>query len=431
MQNFSHDLYIKAVNPGYTLDGISNVGEMLEIARQNPDAPPISLAGITVGYTNSSGNYTALFEFPEYSWFAGETILLRLASSPEHELAAATYKKTLAMSASLSLKFGDETLDEVCWTGKSDCYPAFKSATPTTLVRNLATAKFERQPDYIPVYDEKSYYVETIDEPSEELSKPSQCKGLEFSEILSYYDTSKSEQFIELHNYASEQILLDGCQLKYKNKLYPLTGIVKPDAYHAYFPLDFNLTKNPTTSNTIELIDTNDDIIDTLTYPNGQKKSTAYALIGYNQDGTKLWRTTFAPTPGQPNNYQEFRTCEEGKVINEATGNCVKPTTITTKSCKAGYFLNPLTGRCNKIPTLAVKTCKEGYELNPDTNRCRKIKENTGANYVLTPETYVEESSFIALYAVLAVAAIGLCYLIYEFRREIAKLFGKFFRRAR
>ena len=72
-------IYIRAINPGYTIDNKSNVGEMIELARRNSDEP-ISLAGATVGYTNSSGNYSILFEFPESSWMTGETLLLRLAS---------------------------------------------------------------------------------------------------------------------------------------------------------------------------------------------------------------------------------------------------------------------------------------------------------------------------------------------------------------
>lgn len=120
-----------------------------------------------------------------------------------------------------------------------------------------------------------------------------------------------------------------------------------------------------------------------------------------------------------------------GKVINEATGNCVKVTSVAEKICKEGYYLNILTGRCNKTKTVEEKTCKEGYYLNPDTGRCRKITENSGANYSLEPEKYEEQSSFVALYAVLGVVGIGLLYLIYEFRREIVKLWRKVFRRVR
>ena len=422
------ELYIKAVNPGYSVGGINNVGEMIEIARNNSDSP-ISLAGIAVGYTNSSGNFSTLLEFPENSWMTGESILLRLASSPGAELASLKYTKTLAFKAGITLMRGDEVIDEVCWTGKEGCAKEFKSSSPTTLVRNLETLEFEHLTEYEPQYDEKSYYVEEV--PDEKEPVVSQCKGLEFSEILSYYDTSKTEQFIELHNGSSEQILLDGCQIRYKNKMYGLNGVVKADEYAVYLPQLFSLTKNPTNSNLLEIIDTNGEVVDALSYPNGQRKGTAYAWIGYDKKGEELWRVTYAPTPGAPNNFQEFKTCEEGKVINEATGNCVKVTKTTKKVCKAGYYLNATTGRCRKITTVTEKVCKEGYYLNPETNRCRKIKENNGANYELKPEEYTEESSFVALYAVLGVVGVGLVYLIFEFRKEIRKLFGKVFQRFR
>ena len=179
------ELFIRAINPGYTIDGKSNVGEMIEISRKNSDAP-ISLAGTTVGYTNSSGNNSTLFEFPENSFLTGESILLRLASSPDSELAATNYTKTLAFKAGLSLKKNDEILDEVCWTGKADCYKEFKSSNPTFLVRNLETGEFEHLKEYEVNYDEKAYLIKNSDE--DEIELPSQCKNLQFSEILSYYE---------------------------------------------------------------------------------------------------------------------------------------------------------------------------------------------------------------------------------------------------
>ncbi len=420
------EIIIKAVNPGYTIDGKSNVGEMIEISRKNSDGL-VSLAGITVGYTNSSGNYSTLFEFPEHSFMTGETVLLRLASSPESELAAVNYTKTLAFKAGITLERDGKVLDSVCWTGKEGCEKEFKSSAPTVLVRNAETNEFEHLEKYEPVYDEKSYYVEA----DETEVKPSQCKGLEFSEILSYYENSRDEQFIELFNAGSEQILMDGCKLRYKNKTYGLTGIIKAEAYYVYYPKEFSLTKNPTNANSLEILDADGTVVSKMTYPNGQRKGTAYARIGYDASGKEIWRVTYAPTPGEGNNYQEFKTCEAGKVINETTGNCVKVTSVSEKNCGEGQYLNILTGRCNKYKTAAEKTCKEGYYLNPETNRCRKIKENNGANYSLEPENYEEKSSFIALYAVLGVLILGIGYLVFEFRQEILKLFRKVFRRSR
>ena len=113
------DLYIKAINPGYVVDGKNNVGEMIEIARRNSDTP-ISLAGATVGYTNSSGNYSVLYEFPENSWITGESILLRLASSPESELAAVNYTPISCMRSHASCtkctrRNASRPSPQICW----------------------------------------------------------------------------------------------------------------------------------------------------------------------------------------------------------------------------------------------------------------------------------------------------------------------------
>ena len=421
------ELYIRAVNPGYTIDGKSNVGELIEISRKNFDAPFL-LAGTAVGYTNSSGNYSVLFEFPENSWMTGESILLRLASSPDSELASVNYKKTLAFKAGIVLKQGDDTVDEVCWTSKEGCYKEFTSSKHTTLVRNLETGKFEHMLEYEALYDANAYHIEQSKEEEGYGALPSQCRGMEFSEILSYYETSVEEQFVELYNRSAEQIRLDGCQLRYKNKNYRLSGIVQPEEYYVYYPKGFRLTKNPTNSNTLELVDTDTKTLDTLKYSNGQRKGTSYALIGFDGKGEEIWKVTYAPTPGAPNNYQEFKTCVEGKVLNKVTGNCVKVASVKTTICKPGQYLNVLTGRCRKIQTTQEKKCKEGYYLNPETNRCKKIKENKGADYSVKPEEYEENSSFVALYAVLGVMGAGGLYLVYEFRRDIKKLFGKVFR---
>ncbi len=471
------EIYIKAVNPGYTVDGMGNVGEVIEIARGNSDRM-ISLAGATVGYTNSSGNYSVLFEFPESSWITGESILLRLASSPNSELAASTYSKTIAFKGGIDLKRNEEVIDSVCWNGDEGCYKSFSSAKPTVLVRDTETLLFEHMEldSYEVKYKPDSYLVEETNKNTEDSSVTEntekiesievvegnegtsgidgsssidsndknsidgaddvkdvviepQCAKLEFTEILSYYENSKSEQFIEIHNLSTEQVLLNGCFIKYKNKSYVLEGIVRADEYMAYRPVEFGFTKNPTNGNLVELYDVDGTKVDEMFYPNGQKKGTSYALIGYNEIGDEIWKTTYLPTAGTPNIYQEFKTCEEGKVINEATGNCVKVTTVSEKICPEGQYLNVLTGRCRKIVTEEEKTCKDGYYLNPETGRCRKIVENDGIEYKIEPEEFEEKSSFTALYAVIGVGLVGIVILLYGFRTEIGKLCGKVFRR--
>ncbi|MBR2855469.1 hypothetical protein IKE99_00810 [Candidatus Saccharibacteria bacterium] len=436
LEKYSQEIFIKAVNPGYVVDGVSNVGEMIEIARgddtRGGERGMISLAGIAVRYTNSSGNTSVLVEFPENSYLVGESIILRLASSPEVELANLNYSKTLAMKGGITLMRGEEVLDEVCWTGKEGCYKDFSSAKPTSLVRNTITGEFAHDAEYEVVYDALAYRVDSLLEEEEKVNKVSQCKGVHFSELLSYYENSVSEQFVELYNAGAEQVLLDGCQIRYKNKNHVLKGIIGPEEYYLYYPEGFSLTKNPTNENTIELIDTNEEMIDKIAYPNGQRKGAAYAWIGYDENGERFWRVTYAPTPGAGNNYQEYKSCEAGKVINEATGNCVKVTTLAAaKVCPEGQYLNILTGRCKKYSTENVKVCKEGYYLNPETGRCRKIVENDGVNYGIEPEKYEEKSSFVALYAVVGVIGVGAVYLCYEFRRDIKRFFIRLYQRFR
>ncbi len=458
------ELYLRAVNPGY---GKDNAGEMIEIARKDAGAP-ISLAGVTVSYTNSSGNESVLLEFPENSSMTGEVILLRLASSPESGLANVTYTKTLALGAELALAVDGEVVDEVCWTGKEGCAKKFDSKAPTTLVRQLETGEWAHLEEYEPEFAAENYVVteedpegepgEGEDEPGEDgeeageaetgegetepgkggaATGPAQCQGLQFSEILSYYETEKGEQFVEFYNSKTEEMRLDGCVLRYKNKDHVLSGMVAAEGYVVYYPNEngFTLTKNPTNTNELLLIDTNGAEIDKMEYPNGQRKGTAYAWVGYDGAGEEIWQVTYAPTPGEANNYQEFKTCEAGKVLNAATGNCVKATTVTAKTCAAGYYLNPSTGRCNKLKTTTATTtseCKEGYYRDPTTKRCRKIKENDGAGFELAaaePAEYQESSSFVALYAVAGVAAVGGAYLVYEFRHDIGRVLGKLARK--
>lgn len=407
MQNLNPEkpiIYIKAINPGYTVDGKQNVGEMIELVRpkENSDAP-LSLAGLKIGYTNSNGNSVDLLEFPGGSWMAGENLLLRLSSSISSELANFQYFKTLAQKAgTLELILDGEIIDSVCWTGKDGCYKSFDSKAPTTLVRDEETSLFSHLESYEPKYDPQNYYEETIQDETPE----KQCEKLEFSEILSYYESYQSEQFIEFFNRTAEQIFLNGCKIRYKNKLFDLEGVVGPEQFFVRRLNDFSLTKNPTSQNVLELIDVDGSVADTLTYAD-QKKATSYAKIGYDENGEAIWRSTYAQTPGEPNIFQEFKTCESGKVINEETGNCVK---IIEKE--------------------EEKTCKEGYYLNPETGRCKKIQENTGDDYPLVPETYKSESSFIALYAIIIILALGIAYIIFQYRKEIKKLFQRVFRQS-
>lgn len=475
---FKTDLIIKAINPGYTVDGARDVGELIEL--QNLTDSTISLAGYTLRYVNSSGKVTTLVNFSEGSSMAGEFLLLRLARTSNSAEAEATYATTLSMSTGkLELLSQDTIVDQICWSKDDTCADPFNSKKPTFLVRSSKTGEFEHVETYTTHYDAKSptLILPPDDESPEDPKKPEgskipadsknpsstkepngsdnatgtdptdsqnpvapvqpHCQGLELTEILSYYAENKSEQYLEIYNPTDNPIDLAGCSIRYKKKLYPLSSTLTADHYSVFYPTQvespFAFTKNPSSSNTIELIDADGTVVDALEYSHGQKKAVAFAKF-YEADGSEFWAQTYAQTPGAANVYQEFRTCPEGKIINPLTGNCIKASSGSSKSaastataCPAGKERNPLTGRCKKIKTATEpKTCAEGYERNPETNRCRKIKiANEGADYALVPTTYTDEKTFTAMGIILGVVVIGVSYIILQFRREITRAFRK------
>lgn len=436
-------LIIAALNPGYTVDNVRDSGEFVELKRMTDE--PLDLTDYAVRYINASDKATDLISFAEGSLLNGETLLLGLARTMSGQ-ADANYMTTIAMSAgTLQIVYRGEVVDTVCW-GKIPCLAGFKSAEPTSLVRNLETGEFSHDAVYHPRFDsaQSSLFIpQPPEQPDSETTSESGdaatstanaiCRGIEFTEIFSYYADSKAEQFIELHNFTDQTTSLAGCAIKYKNKTYPLGGELGADGYQAIFPdrlqPNFSLTKNPNSSNTVELVDQSGQTVDLLVYNHGQKKSTSFALF-YDQSGAEIWQQTYAVTPGSVNNYQEFRTCPAGKVINPATGNCVKATKAsqTVSDCPAGKYRNPLTGRCKNIASASKesKPCAEGYERNPETNRCRKISaSNEGAGYALVPTTGSGRSTFVAFGVVALVVGCGVIYIVVQFRREIARAFRK------
>ena len=71
-------VFIKAINPGYTVDGKSNVGEMIEIAIEGGQRDEWKeLASYSFSYTNSSGKTTVLVELPMHIKVASENLVLR------------------------------------------------------------------------------------------------------------------------------------------------------------------------------------------------------------------------------------------------------------------------------------------------------------------------------------------------------------------
>lgn len=428
------NVVIASYNPGFSSP---YVGEFFELRKLSENS--ILLAGLSVIYETSTGSEYVVYEFPEGDEMIGESLLMRLANSNEVKeaeeaktvVADATYTRNMAQSAGrIKLVYDEEVIDSLCWgLEEIGCYAKFNTREPTTLVREISAeeiGEFAYVEEYVPQFDaEKPGLMHK--EVEEEVVEP-QCREVEFSELFTYYESVSTEQFIELYNRGEETANLEGCVVRYKNNNYVLSGTVGAHGFAVIYPVrdwGVTLTKNPTSANKLQLVDVDGEVVETLTYYNGQKKGVSLAKVGYMADGSKDFRQTYSPTPGSENNYQQFKTCPAGKVINLETGNCVNEVAATTTlaACPAGKYRNPLTGRCKSYETTAsteLKPCAEGYERNPETNRCRKIVANTGADYpVAMTGTLEEKTEMTAVFAIATVIVAGIGYIAFQYKDEL------------
>lgn len=118
---------------------------------------------------------------------------------------------------------------------------------------------------------------------------------------------------------------------------------------------------------------------------------------------------------------------------HSASGNTNDNSARNSQPCKAGYVRNPETGRCKKVAQASTasikKSCPAGEERNPATGRCRKIRNQTvndGAAHPLIIQPGNTKKVFTAIGVVVLIILLTLCYIIYQFRQEIASFSKKF-----
>lgn len=469
----SPSLRFYAVNAGYKDDSSSQNYDYIELERLSDSN--LSLASYRIVYTNSSGNYGGEITFSDNLLLSAERLILGATVNPQFNTADGSYyiynfgSSGLASTAGmLELYQGEAKIDEICW-GKITCaanYPKFA----TKFEDNYSLVRCSDNCEEDVIYSSEKYYPEPNFEALSELTttdnsapEPS-CEGIIITEIFSYYIDSVSEQFIELYNPTPNEIPLETCSIHYKNTTFKLKGLLASGVYYLLQDSELALTKNPTSFNLVSVEDSAGNVIDSVSYPHGQKKGASFALFEISSD-SPFWRQSYFPTPNAANIYQEFQSCPSGKVINPTTGNCIKEANeAATTSCPAGKYLNPLTNRCKKIAnatsltpckegyernpdtnrcrkivtatTAELTPCKDGYERNPETNRCRKIRENTGesADYAPTPaneSNYYNPKVFIATTAICVALVGGLIYVVYQYRQEIRKVFRNIIARFR
>ncbi len=261
---------------------------------------------------------------------------------------------------------------------------------------------------------------------------------------------------IDLTNYR----LLIGIDDK-KEYLFVPGATIEAGQYIAFYNKDINFTLVNTDSN-VQIASSDGSIInETMSYTN-PKEGQSWALID------DIWQYTNQPTPNSANKtsfipaveeileedtyepcaenqYRNPETnrcrlivkssstvvpCKDGQYRSEETGRCrnIVSDVADLVPCAEGQERNPATNRCRSITSILgtndLKPCPEGQERNPETNRCRNIVSVTKADYA--PEKTDKSSNDNTLFFVLAgVATVAFSYAVWEWRREIVKLYRK------
>lgn len=241
------------------------------------------------------------------------------------------------------------------------------------------------------------------------------CKGLRLNEIQSYAEND--EQFIELYNASSQPIDLGYCYVAKSqddaDKAYAMDHeTLKPGEFYTQYLNDddgVGLKLNERSGKVVLFDGDRRTEVDKESY-SSMKEDTSWAL-----GGDDSWHMTYTVTPGEPNEINELKPCEEeGYERNSKTNRCTKSAESTDNSnwlaallgfstdeslssstltpCKEGYYRNPETNRCKKIESISststtssssLSPCPTGYYRNPETNRCKKLA--TTSSSALTP----------------------------------------------
>ena len=459
-------LYFSAVNAGYTSpEKVMQNYDFVELRKTRGES--LDLAGYWIEYENSVGTIMEPWRFDIDAVLEAERVVLGFVGSPQYKDADTEYLYDFGSGSGLAsttgklrLYLGERVVDEVCW-GKTTCekhWEKFKSNEEDNFTMRLCLKEdvgvFCEDDKvgswllqkYYPIIDETA--ISSIIVGDDVMAN---CSGLRFNEIYTYFEEDYAEQFVEIYNPTAEIVPLSNCKLVYKSHSFGLEGEIEPDEYYVYQNPELKLTKNPASSNSVVLVDGNGEKIDELVYLNGQKKGASYALVEETVGEVAVWKQSYRRTPGTENIYQEFRTCPIGKIINPSTGNCINlqedeplpecppgkyrnPLTNRCKSyesltsilepCPDGYYRNPETNRCKKVASdtnSQLAACPEGYERNPETNRCRKVRINVGADYGVKPTIEDRPTTFVAYGLIGLICAMGVAYVVFQFRQEIGR----------
>jgi hypothetical protein len=274
------------------------------------------------------------------------------------------------------------------------------------------------------------------------------CSGLRLSEIAANTD----KQFIEVYNQTGNVLDISGCQLQTNRSqstsyIFSDGTILASGQLLSVYIAQTPLTLTKTTTGVVYILDSMGTTeVDSQQYSN-LKGNTSWALI----DGE--WRQTYDITPDQANRYAEYPACQTGYYRNSETGSCNKITVLSElaacaanqyrseetnrcrllastasslQACAANQYRNPETNRCRSLSSAGsnLQPCTTGQERNPETNRCRKVLGSAMSQAGQKLEDTPSSGSTIGWVAFAAVGLLAIGYAIWEWRSEIAGLFG-------
>lgn len=206
-------------------------------------------------------------------------LVLYFSGSPEAADLADEYlygfsSSGLASTAGkIQLAKDEDIISEICW-GKNTCenfHPKFKTNADNASVHLVDGAYIQ----------EKYYPAPTLSALQKAIPDPiyPPCENIIITEYQSYTDLP----FVEIYNNSAITRDISGCQIRYKNTVRRLSGLISPGAYYASY--DIILSKNPSTMPAIQIIDEQGNIIDEVAQANKQSKDTSMILVA---DGGKM-----------------------------------------------------------------------------------------------------------------------------------------------
>ena len=262
---------------------------------------------------------------------------------------------------------------------------------------------------------------------------------LELTEILpNAIGSDSGNEFIEIYNAGKTSVDLTFYILKIgigseKIISFPVGSIIGPGEYMAFSDSELKFTLVNSSSKVVLTAVGGKIFGDTGVYDNPDDGESWAYING-------KWEYTNRPTPDLPNlksigveesitdESSALKPCNADQFRNPETNRCKKYEVSSLKPCAEGQYRSAETNRCRKVTLTSstLKPCEDNQYRSPETNRCRKKVNDTvpSADYKVEP---IKDSAttFAGWWALGGVGAVAVGYAAWEWRREIAGLWGK------